>query len=313
MLAGGDHLGGDVQVLLPEMAEQADPQPRHGSGRGALGLGARARVLGVESGERVQQQAAVLGRPRQWTAVIEGEGVGNDPAAAHQAVARHETGGAGERGRTTNRTAGIGAERPETEPGRHCHPRSGRRPAGEMLDVPGVAGRRPRHVEARAAMGVFMRRELAGDDGARGLEAAHRLRVPLGDPANARLRSPGGQHAFGVVDVLERDGHPVQRPPAATGRDLGVRRSRRLEGALGHERHVGVEAGVVGLDARERRLDELERLELPRRDHPGRIGQREVRQIDHVSLSSHRVRPRLMRPSCPQAFAGGGVTTRPWR
>ena len=153
-------------------------------------------------------------------------------------------------------------------------------------------------------MGVFMCRELAGDDGARGLEAAHGLRVPIGNPTKTRLRSPGGQHAFGVVDVLERDGHPVQGPPAATGRDLGVRRPRRREGALVHERHVGAEAGVVGLDARERRLDELKRLELPRRDHPGRIGQREVRQIDHVSLSSGA--PTVgVRPFCPRAFARG--------
>ena len=135
-------------------------------------------------------------------------------------------------------------------------------------------------------MGVFMRRELAGDDGARGLEAAHRLRIPVGNPTKTRLRSPGGQHAFGVVDVLERNRHPVQGPPAATGRDLGVRRPRRREGALGHERHMGAEAPVVGRDAFERRLDELEGGQLPGRNHAGGVGEREVCQIDHVSLSS---------------------------
>ena len=113
------------QILLPEMAQQADAQPGHGSGRGVLRLGAGSRVLRVVSGENVQQQPTVFGRPGQRPAVVEGEGVGNDAAPAYQAVARHQTGGAGKRGRSTDRAAGIGAERPEAESGRHRHGRPG--------------------------------------------------------------------------------------------------------------------------------------------------------------------------------------------
>ena len=153
-----------------------------------------------------------------------------------------------------------------------------------MLDIPGIAGRRPGQIEAGAAMRELMRRELAGDHGARGPEAAHCLGIPVGNTAQAGLRAPGGQHAFGIVDVLQRDGHPVQRTPAASGRDLGVRLSRRREGALGHERHVGIEPCVEGRDTCERRLDQLERRQLPGRNHACGVGQRQVRKIDHVSV-----------------------------
>ena len=203
---------------------------------------------------------------------------------AHQAVARHQTGGAGKCRRSTDRAAGIGAERPEAESGRHRHGRPGGRSAGEMLDVPWISGRWPGQIEAGAAMRELMRRELAGDYRTRGPEAAHRLGIPVGNTAQGGIRAPGSQHAFGIVDVLQRDGHPVKRTPAAPGRNLGVRLSRRREGAFGHERHVGIEPRVEGRDPCERRLDQLERRQLPRRDHACGVGQRQVRKINHVSV-----------------------------
>ena len=157
-----------------------------------------------------------------------------------------------------------------------------------MLDVPGVSGRRPGQIEAGPAVCVLVRRELAGDDGAGALEAAHRLRVSVGDTADAGLRAPGGQHAFGVVDVLERNRHPVQGTAAAASRDLGVRRPSRRERALGHDRHMGAESRVVGRDTFERGLDELEGGQLPGRDHAGGVGEREVCQIDHVPVYLRR-------------------------
>ena len=173
-----------------------------------------------------------------------------------------------------------------------------------MLDVPGVAGRRPGQVEAGPAVCVLVRRELAGDHGAGALEAAHRLRVLVGDTADAGLRASGGQHAFGVVDVLERNRHPVQGTAAAARRDLRVRRSRRRERALGHDRHMGAESRVVRRDAFERGLDEIEGGQLPGRNHACAAGEREVCQIDHVSLSSGA--PTVgARPFCPRALARG--------
>ena len=147
-------------------------------------------------------------------------------------------------------------------------------------------------------MRELMRRELAGDHGARGPEAAHRLGIPVGNTAQGGLRAPGGQHAFGIVDVLQRDGHPVQRTPAAPGRNLGVRLSRRREGAFGHERHVGIEPCVEGRDTCERRLDQIERRQLPRRNHACGVGQRQACKINHVSVP-----PRPGTPFSP--FEGG--------
>ena len=151
-------------------------------------------------------------------------------------------------------------------------------------------------------MRELMRRELAGDHGACGLEAAHRLGIAVGHTAQAGLRAPGGQYAFGVVDVLQCDGHPVQWTPAVPGHDLGVSLSRRREGTLGHERHMGIESCVEGCDTCECRLDQLERRQLPGRNHACGVRQRQVRKIDHLFVPPRTAscRPAIVHASIRQ-------------
>jgi len=67
--------------------------------------------------------------------------------AAHQPVGRHESRQTAERCRPAYRAAGIRAERVRGETGGDGGAGSAARSAGEMLEVPGIARRRPRQIE----------------------------------------------------------------------------------------------------------------------------------------------------------------------
>ncbi len=82
-------------------------------------------------------------------------------------------------------------------------------------------------------------------------------------------RAAGRDPALDVDQVLERDRHAVQRPDRMAGAD-------RLVGRLGGEPRVvgidldkGVQLRVVRRDAREQRLDDIDRRQAPRRDLGG--------------------------------------------
>ena len=112
------------QILFPVMAQYADLQTAD------VGIECctkvrdvmldAARVLRIVAGDGLQQDRAILCAARHWTAVIEGEGIGNYPGAADQPVSRHQPGDATERGRPTDRSTGIGAQRRRRQPGRQC-------------------------------------------------------------------------------------------------------------------------------------------------------------------------------------------------
>src|SRR6266403_1401604 len=86
----------------------------------------------------------------------------------------------------------------------------------------------------------------------------------------------GRGDALRVVDVLEREGDPVERAPILAGRDLGFGRARLPPGQVERGRDEGARLRVVPLDALDHCLGQLDGRELPRRDQPGELGDREV-------------------------------------
>src|SRR5204863_5514940 len=142
---------------------------------------------------------------------VEAERGRRAPGAADEAVGRLDAGDAAERRRAADRAAGIGADAAENETSRDPGAGAAAAAGGEMVGVPGVARRRLREVEARTAIGEFMRRRLADQRRAGGVQLLGAGGVSVGDVVLQDLRLAGRRDALGVDDVLEADLDAVQR------------------------------------------------------------------------------------------------------
>src|SRR5206468_12655858 len=95
-------------------------------------------------------------------------------------------GDAAERGGEAYRAAAVGADVGRAHERRRRGARPAARPAGHVLEVPGVPGRAEEVVVGGHALAELVRRALARDDGPRGAE-------PLG-PATVPLRHVVAEH-----------------------------------------------------------------------------------------------------------------------
>ena len=158
--------------------------------------------------------------------------------------------------READRAADVAAELERRHAGRDGGRGAARRAAGGARGVPRVVARAEDRVVGlpvpRQGRGVG----LAEDHRARAAQPPHRLRVVLGHVV------PGGQparrsHARGLVGVLDRHRHAVQRADvvaAGQRRVGGVRGSAR---AVGVERDDGVQRAVERFDAGQVVLQQL--------------------------------------------------------
>jgi hypothetical protein len=104
-----------------------------------------------------------------------------------------------------------------------------------VVGVPGIAGGRPGKIEAWTADREFVRRELAQHDRAGAAQPPDADSVGGRDIVDQHLRVAGRRQAGDIDDVLDANGHAVQRPARPAGRDL------RLGGLGGGHRRIGVE------------------------------------------------------------------------
>ena len=132
--------------------------------------------------------------------------------------------------------------------------------------VPRVPRRAQVPVRPPAAHGELHRVGLAEDDHA-GTDETFRerggeRRYALGpEPAAA-----GGDATLHVDEILERDGHSVQRPHRVAGVDGAIGRCRGATRIVGIDIDEGVQLRVVARDSFEIEVDELRGLELARGD-----------------------------------------------
>jgi hypothetical protein len=150
-----------------------------------------------------------------------------------------------------------------------------------MVEVPRVARRRPRQIEARTADREFMGRELAENNGAGAAQPRHADRVGSGDIVGedlgmARRRQPGD-----IDDILDADRHAVQRPARAAGHDLGLGRPRRGGRRVAIEPDKRMQPRIEALDAVEERHRQLDRRQLARPDRLRRRRRGEPVQFTH--------------------------------
>ena len=125
-----------------ELARHAEPQPLQIRATRQLHLlrqTERGRVAGVVADEVTQQQRRVGDRARQRTALVQRGGERDHAVAGDRAVGRLQSDDAAQRRRLTDRPAGVRADRPRREAGRHRSRRPSAGAAGNTLRVPRVA------------------------------------------------------------------------------------------------------------------------------------------------------------------------------
>ncbi len=227
----------------------------------------RARRVGrVVAGDRLEQDGVVLDRAGDRPDMVEREGERKDAVAAHRPIGRLHPDHAATGGGIAHRSAGVGAERRRRHAGRGRGPASARRATGMEVGVPRVAGGRPGQLQGRAAIGEFMQRQLAEQDGASLAQAPDHRGVRRGAVADAQLGVAGGGQAVDVENVLQRVGHAVHRAAPSAARDLGFRGLGLAARDIGCDRYKCVVGRVNRRDAVEQRLGERDRRKLAAAD-----------------------------------------------
>ena len=130
------------------------------------------RVLRIESGHGLQHDGRIRRAAGEHPGLVEARGEGNHAVARHAAIGRFDAGHTRQRGRLTNRAAGIGAGGEGRQPRRRRRRRSAGRAAGDLGRVPGILDRPVVAGLVGGAHGELVHIGLAQHDGAGRLERA---------------------------------------------------------------------------------------------------------------------------------------------
>ena len=270
-----------------------------------LGRLCRGLVVGIVARQHIEHQRVVFDRPGERARGVEAERQGEDAAAADQAVGRLDAGGAAEARRIADRAAGVGAHGAHAERGGDGRARAARRAAGLVVGVPGIARRREGLVGRHRAVGEFVGRELAQDDGAARLQAAHGLGVDRGHVVGAQVRMAGRQHTLGLVDVLQPDRNAVQRAAAKALAQFRVGLPGRVARPVGGEGDEARDLVIDGCDAGEESFGERRRGELAQRHPAPRFSNAERREVGHGRAIRRRGRHAAARRPRPNGWGCG--------
>ena len=115
--------------------------------------------------------------------------------------------------------------------------------------IPRIARRRKRQIEAWAADGELVRRELAQQYAAGLAQSRGGDTVLLRHDIQTQLRMAGRADAGGVVNVLQRVGDAVERPAIAPRLQFLIGAARIVQGAIFGDQHEGMQRSVARGDA----------------------------------------------------------------
>jgi len=100
--------------------------------------------------------------------------------------------------------------------------------------------------------------ELAQEDSTRSSQPLDDRAVPLGYAVSEDARSARRAHAGRVVEILQRDGDPMEWSAIHAVRKVRIGPLRFRERALGRESDERAEVSVVGSDAIEAGADQID-------------------------------------------------------
>ena len=242
-------------------------------------------IRGIDSRHHTQGRRHVGDVQRQRSAGIEGEGQRHDAASAQQSMGGLQADDAVRCGRSTNRTAGVGAHpqgcehRGDAGAGAAGRARGG---AGEVMGIQGLAA----DGAMSAARGELRQVDLGENDGAGVAQFFYQKSILRRDRAPQHEGARGGRQIRGVVVVFQYHRNAVQRTARSFRSALGIERTRRVE-RRGIQCDDGVDRRpllVVGLDARQVELGELFRGQASLRHGVFEICDAGLGQVDRRGL-----------------------------
>ena len=147
----------------------------------------------------------------------------NLPVGRHNAVARLVAGDTRHMRRQANRTADIAAEFQRREATGQSGARTTGRAARRARGVVRIIGRAENLIIALQVAGVDRQIGLAVDNGPGFAQAGHRPGVFLRDEIREFRRARCRPHPLGLIRILDRHGHAVQRPSGCSSGQLCIR------------------------------------------------------------------------------------------
>ena len=140
-------------------------------------------------------------------------------------------------------------------------------------------------VDARGSQSELVELELAEDDRAGLLEPFRYGGVLLRHELSENLRADGGGHSRDIVQVLQPYGDSVQGAWLLAGGQRLLGACGRSHSLIAEEGDEGIEPPVGLLDSPQMGVDELHRGEVPGRDEPGGLCDREEDRIVVLQVS----------------------------
>src|SRR3984893_14033154 len=153
-----------------------------------------------------------------------------------------------------------------------------------MIRVPWVARGRPWEIEAWAADGELMRRELAENDGAGAAQTRHAYRIGRHDVIDQYLGMASRRQARDIDDIFDTDRHTMQRPAQAARGDLSLGSLGSIHCRVAIEADEDVQFRIEPSDALQQRLHKLNRRQLSGGDGLRCFCRRHPVQIAHKPL-----------------------------
>ena len=146
--------------------------------------------------------------------------------------------------------------------------------------------------------------QLAEEHRARRAQLLDDRAVPLRHAVAVDARPTRCPYSGGVVQILQRDGDPMQRAAIDAIREVGIGALGLVERAVGGERDERAELAVVPRYAIEARAHEIDRRRAARVDQRGGGLQRQERDVAHGAEWYERRRLRRRRKGQRALYAG---------
>ncbi len=200
-----------------------------------------------------EHQRRIGDAPRQRSGMVERPGQRKHPVERNEAVGRLDADDSTVGGRDADRASGVRPDGERHDPGRNGGGGPAARPSGGAAGVDRVVGLADRGMGD--AIGVFEEIGLAEEDRSGIAQPGDKRGVCVGERRCDRPCPVARGRAAHVDQVLDRDGHAVERTQVPPRTEVLAGLVRLRARAVGEDRGKGVEFRLARGDQRQRGLD----------------------------------------------------------
>ena len=291
-IVGGQHVRIDAHPL--RVRHHGEPEPGGAARERRQRIGGRPRerlrVARIGPAQHAVDQGRVFHGARHGPGRVQGRGQRQDAVRADPPRRHLEPDDAAPRGGQPHRAARVGADGDGRQARAHGDTRATRRSARRPVDreVPGIPRIAHVRIRAPAPHGELDGVRLAEDDHPRGDEPLGEGRGDGRHALRPHLGAARGDAPLEVDQILERDGHAVERAHPVAGADRAIGALRGEHGVGFIHRDEGVQRGIAAANPLEQRLDGVHGRQGARAEGAGQLGDGGPHGIDRGHVRSPR-------------------------